>query len=261
MRTKLQTVDREKRNKFLPLRDAMIDRCDQQAEKARRAQEEKVLIATEKAELVAKGIPESEAKRQAEQTALSMIEAATETRVTMQELASGALTADAAEAKRKRIKQMLAEAKSGKVSKRERSGGSLMSLIGLLFGAKLRFAAAALLLVATGMWAQENQAAVEKYWQQARSSVEALKDSAVEGGIGNAVGVMNEAANASGQMLAQTTKVPWKSVLGGLVHERNILFIAAAGIVLLLGTILSHWKLSMAALPVAVLLLAASVIV
>lgn len=260
MRTKLQTVDREKRNKFLPLRDAMIDRCDQQAEKARRAQEEKVLVETERAELVAKGLPESEAKKQAEQTALSMIEAAAETRVTMKELAAGALTADAAEAKRKRIKQMLAEAKSGKVSKRERSGGSLMSLLGLLFGAKMRFAVAALLLVATGMWAQENQAAVEKYWQQARASVEAIKDSAVEGGIGNAVDAMNQAATASGEMLNSATDVKWKSVLAGLVHERNILFIAAAGIVLLFGAILSHWKLSMAALPIALLLLATSVV-
>lgn len=260
MRTKLQTMDREKRNKFLPLRDAMIDRCDQQAEKGRRAQEEKVLIATEKAELVAKGIPESEAKKQAELTALSMIEAAAETRTTMQELASGTLTADAAEAKRKRVKQMLAEAKSGKVSKRERSGGSLSSLIALFFGVKLRFALAALMLLAAGMWAQENQAAVEKYWQQARSSVEAIKDSAVEGGLGNAVGVMNQAATAGGEIMASSSKVQWKSVFVGLVHERNILFIAAAGIVLLLGTILSHWKLSLAAVPVAILILAASMI-
>lgn len=260
MRTKLQALDREKRNKFLPLRDAMIDRCEQQAEKARRAQEEKVLIATEKAELVAKGIPESEAKKQAEQTALSMIEAAVETRVTMQEIASGTLTADAAEAKRKRVKEMLAEAKSGKVSKRERSGNSLMSLITLFFGAKLRFAAAASLLVLTGMWAQENQSAIEKYWQQARTSVEALKESAVEGGIGNAVGVMNQAANASGEIMSKTSATKWKSVLGGLVHEGNIIFIAAAGVVLLLGTILSHWKLSYAALPIAILLLVASVV-
>lgn len=258
MRTKLQAIDREKRNKFLPLRDAMIDRCEHQSEKARRVQEEKVLIATEKAELVAKGIPESEAKKQAEQTALSMIEAAAETRVTMQELASGALTADAAEEKRKRVKEMLAEAKSGKVSKRERSGSSLKSLITLLFGTKLRFAAAALLLVLAGMWAQENQATIEKYWQQARSSVEAMKDSAVEG---NTAGIMNQAASASGQLISSTSKMQWKSVLGGMVHERNIIFIAAAGIVLLLGTILSHWKLSYAATPVALVLIVVSFVI
>ena len=255
MRSKLKTLDREKRATFLPFRDALIDRCDQQAEQVRRAKEEKVLIETEKAELVAKGIPDSEAKKQAEQLALSMVEAATETRVTMQEIASGTLTADAAEAKRKRIKQMLSEARSGKVSKRERTGGSLQFIVSQLLGVKLRFALAALLLVATGMWAQENQTAVEKYWQQARSSVEALKDRAVEGGIGNATGVLSEAADASGNLLAATTETKWKPVVAGLVHERNIIFIAAAGVVLLLGTLLYHWKLSVFVLPVAIVLL------
>lgn len=255
MRNKLKTLDREKRATFLPFRDALIDRCDQQAEQLRRAKEEKVLIETEKAELVAKGIPDSEAKKQAEQLALSMVEAATETRVTMQEIASGTLTADAAEAKRKRIKQMLSEARSGKVSKRERTGGSLQFIVSQLLGAKLRFALAALLLVATGMWAQENQTAVEKYWQQARSSVEALKDRAVEGGIGNATGVLSEAADASGNLLASTAETKWKPVVAGLVHERNIIFIAAAGVLLLLGSLLYHWKISVLVVPVAIVLL------
>jgi hypothetical protein len=144
------------------------------------------------------------------------------------------------------------------VSKRERSGSSLKSLITLLFGTKLRFAAAALLLVLAGMWAQENQATIEKYWQQARSSVEAMKDSAVEG---NTAGIMNQAASASGQLISSTSKMQWKSVLGGMVHERNIIFIAAAGIVLLLGTILSHWKLSYAATPVALVLIVVSFVI
>lgn len=107
MRTRLQQSKRPGLRSFRPPGDKLIDQWEQKIVESKRQRDEKILGKSEKAEMLANGISESEAAKRATAMAVSMVDAATETRQTMQDIAAGKLTDQAAMAKRQRIKQML----------------------------------------------------------------------------------------------------------------------------------------------------------
>ena len=259
MRTRLQRSKRSRLQVFRPRRDKLIDQWEQKIADSKRQKDEKFLGKAEKAELVANGVSESEAAKRSFAMAASMVDAASETKQTMQDIATGKLTDQAAMAKRQRIKQMLTEARSGKVSQREVRGRSLDAMLGQLLGSKFRFVFASLLFLASGMWIQSNQKELESYWQQAKSTaqttLDSLKKTTLDSkGLENASQALTTASEQAKTAIVKSEPKQWKSVWGGLINERNVLFVAIAGM-LVLGSVLCYgWKISFVVVPVAVLL-------
>ena len=259
MRTRLQQSKRPGLHVFRPRRDKLIDQCEQKMVDSKRQRDEKILGNAEKAEMVANGVSETEAAKRANAMAASMVDAAIETRQTMQDIAAGKLTDDAALAKRQRIKQMLTEARSGKVSKREVRSRSLEAMFAQLLGGKFRFVCASMLLLASGMWLQSNQKELESYWQQAKSTaqstLDSLKNSTLDSkGLENATQVLSNASEQAKTAIVKSEPKSWKSVWFGLVTERNVLFVTLAGILLLGSVLIYGWKISFVAIPIAALL-------
>lgn len=246
MRTKLDKSTNASRKIFRAYRDRLIDRWDARLSEAKRANEEELLARTEKAELIAAGVSATEAQKQANAMAASMVDAATETKQTMRELADGKLTDQAAEEKRRRIKAMLAEARSGKVSTKARSSRRLDALLGQLLGSKFRFACAAVLLLAVGMWVSSNRQSLENYWQQTKSTVSNIS---IEGGIAGA-------AETAKDTLSKSAELKWTPVLGGLVTQTNVIYVALAGLLMAVGTMFYGWKKSLIFAPLTMLILA-----
>ena len=247
MRSRLQGIQGSDRKQHHSRRDKMIDRWDAKLSEAKRGKDEKVLRIAGKAEMIAEGVSEAEAGKRAEELAASMVEAAHETRQAMHDIATGKLTVHAAEAKRQRIKQMLAEARSGKVSRREVRSRSLDRLLGQLLGSKFRFVCAATLFLGVGMWLQTNQQATRGYWQQARSTIDSLKNTKLDS---NAIeSAKNAIATASQQTQAGETKA-WKSIWFGSISEKNIVMVAISALVMLFGAMLSGWKKSLLLIPI-----------
>ena len=175
-----------------------------------------------------------------------MVDAAAETKQTMKELAAGKLTDQAAEDKRQRVKQMLAEARSGKVGHKERRSRRLDALLDQLLGSKFHFACAAILLLATGMWVSGNRQALENYWQQAKTSVSNIS---IEGGI-------ESAAQSAKSTLSKSAELKWTPVLGGLVNQTNVIYVALAGLLMVWGTFCYGWRKSLWFVPLTLLILA-----
>lgn len=253
MRAKLQVNKRSDVNGFRPSRDKMIDGWDVKLAEARREKDEKVLRIAGKAEMMAEGVSEAEASKRAEAVAASMVEAATETRQAMHDIATGKLTVHAAEAKRQRIKQMLADARSGKVSKREVRSRSFDRLLGQLLGSKFRFVCSAVLFLGIGMWLKANQQEMQGYWQQARSTIDSLKNTKLDSSaIESAKSAL---ATAKEQVQAEGNK-DWHPIWFGLISEKNILFVAVSAVVMLFGTMMYGWKKSLILIPLVLALCA-----
>ncbi len=255
MRTRLQQSKRIGLQVFRPRRDKFIDQWEQKLVDARRQNDEKILSKSEKAELVANGISESEAGKRADSLAASMVDAASETRQTILDIATGKLTDQAADAKRLRIKQMLTDARSGKMSTREVRSRSLDRMLGQFLGGKFRFACAALMLLASGMWIQSNQKGLEGYWQKAQSKIESLKNTTFDSkGLENVKEAISGATEQAKTATINSEPKQWKSVWGGLINEKNVLFVALAGLLMLGSVIIYGWKISVVLIPIAALM-------
>ncbi len=251
MRTKLDKSTNSSRRVFRAYRDRLIDRWDARLSEAKRANEEELLARTEKAELIAAGVSATEAQKQANAMAASMVDAATETKQTMRELADGKLTDQAAEEKRRRIKAMLAEARSGKVSPKARSSRRLDALLGQLLGSKFRFACASVLLLSVGMWVSSNRQSLENYWQETKTTVSNIS---IEGGIAGA-------AETAKNTLNKSAELKWTPILGGLVTQTNVIYVALAGLLMAAGTFFYGWKKSLIFAPLTLLILAIPIFV
>jgi serine/threonine protein kinase len=261
MRTRLQQSKQTGLQVFRPRRDKLIDQWEQKLTDTRRQNDEKILGKAEKAELVANGVSESEAAKRSIAMAASMVDAASETRQTMLDIAAGKLTDQAAMAKRLRIKQMMSEARTGKLSGRVVRSRALETMLGQWLGSKLRFVCGAVLLLASGMWIQANQKEVESNWQQAKSTakstLESLKNTTLDSsGLENATQALSTVTEQAKTAIVKSESKAWNRVWGGLVTEKNILFVALAGVLLLGSLFFSGWKITLLAIPIAALLCA-----
>ncbi len=262
MRAQVQSSKPVGAKPFLPLRDRLIDRWNLRIDEMRRDKDERTLEKAEQADLKAAGVSAAEAKKQAAEMAATLVEAAGETRQSMREIAAGQLTAQGAEDKRQRIKQMLAEARSGKFTQPNRSNRSLNRMLGQLLGSKFRFVCAGVLLLGVGLWVHSNSQALEVYWQKAKatasSTMDSIKNTKLDANslAGASQAALNNAKEQVQSTIAQSQSVPWTSVGAGMVHERNVVFIALAGLLMLWGTFLSGWRISLLLVPIAILLCA-----
>ena len=251
VRSRLQGQNRSDLKFHPSRRDKIIDRWDARLSEDRCARDEKILRKAGKAEMIANGVSESEAGKRADALAASIVDAATETRQAMQDIAVGKLTVHAAEAKRQRIKQMMAEARSGKFSKREVRSRSLDRFLGQLLGSKFRFVCSALLFLGVGMWLKANQHEMQGYWQQARSTIDTLKNTKLDA---NAIENAKNALTASNDKAAAPNTKNWQRIWLGMISEKNVLFVAIAAVLMLFGTMLYGWKKSLLLVPLALAL-------
>ena len=134
------------------------------------------------------------------------------------------------------------------MSTREVRSRSLDRMLGQFLGGKFRFACAALMLLASGMWIQSNQKGLEGNWQSLKNTTFDSK------GLENVKEAISAATEQAKTATINSEPKQWKSVWGGLINERNVLFVAIAGM-LVLGSVLGYgWKISFVVVPVAVLL-------
>ncbi len=138
--------------KFRAWREPLIRRLDANLRGTRKARDRKHLERVEAAGLEAAGVDAAQARQQAESLAVAMLDQAAEAR---RELAAAHAAIDpkvAAAAKRARIKAMLAEARSGKYSRKANAPGILTRLCGFICGPTLRFLLGCLLLGGCLFW-------------------------------------------------------------------------------------------------------------
>ena len=73
-------------------------------------------------------------------------------------------------------------------------------------------------------------------------------------GLENATQVLSSATDQAKKAIIKLEPKPWKNVWGGLVHERNVLFILLAGLLLLGSVFVNGWKISFLIIPIAALM-------
>jgi hypothetical protein len=231
-------------------RDRLIDGNEVKLAEKRRLREEQLLVSTEKAELLAAGVPEADAKIEAQAVAAAFVDAAAESRKVQQEIAQGNLTEQAAALKRQRIKTMLADARSGKGAKRAgRSGRAFEFLMNQLLGGKCRLVCAALLWLAVGFWVNANRQSLDSSWKQAAKTAASISTS-------NLKAVNTEALQQAASSVAELGQSSaWQPVLSGLVTQRNVAPAALAALVLSVSLFWSGWKKSLILIPLAAALL------
>ncbi len=140
---------------FRGWRDPLIKRINGYLRRTREARDRKHLATIEAAGLQASGVDATHARQQAENMATAMLDHAAAAR---RELAAAYAAVDpkiAAEEKRARIKAMLAEARSGKFASQPQAGGFLKRAMGFFGGAKLRFLSGCVLLAGCLLWMRQ----------------------------------------------------------------------------------------------------------
>jgi hypothetical protein len=105
------------------------------------------------------------------------------------------------------------------------------------------------------MWVKTNKDPLEQYWQQARTTVASIQKTSLDGGLAGAQATIEKAQSEVKQSIVDGSKHSWVPVLGGVVNERNVIFVALAGLLMLFGTMWYGWKISFAFVPLAIVIL------
>ncbi|MBI1900879.1 MAG: serine/threonine protein kinase [Planctomycetia bacterium] len=179
-----------RRKSFRAWRDPMVRWIDGRLLARRQNKDRKMLRKVQVASLQAQGIPAAEAQRRAENMAQSIVEQAAELRAEQ----ARPKTDETPEAKRARIKAMLAAARRGEGDPQKTATfAERLGLIVAPLSAKARFLAGALLLAGCVLWAHQNQLlptstkeAEEMQRSAAKTLVEMGKTAAATGEIPHA---------------------------------------------------------------------------
>ncbi len=241
-----------RRSRFQPWRDTVIDRLETRIEEARQAKDQKMLAGVERANLKARGVSDVDARRQSEAMAQSMAGFAAVNRQDNQRLAMQ--TAASAEARRERIRAMLQQARSGKPkSLTAVASRTTRAVLNQLLGGKLRFVVGALMIAGCTLWAQQNNllnaASLEKFKASASNLAQTdttKTDTALLTDQDQSIGQQMEQNPAATRPLQLPIVGGWfDSFAPGLI-----------GLVILgSGIIVSGWRFSLFAIPAAALTL------
>lgn len=232
------------------MRDALVDRLDARLNAKRELREQRVLAKVEAASLQASGVSKKDAEQQASAMAASLVTAASETR----QLVEQAATTKPDAAKRDRIKQMLATARSGKpqtkLAKASRATGKLFDQ---LLGGKLRFAIGAILLVGCAMWANQNKLFDKEKLTQVGSALQSSAETLTKSG-----GDLDEGKAAAAKVSKQVGNVIGKTKPLDLPLVGAFFSSFAPGIMGLLivvSSLVGSWRLSIVAVLAAAITL------
>ncbi len=218
-----------RRPKFRSWRDPVVHWIDAKVKAVREAKERKHLEKIEQQGLQATGMTMAEARRKAEQNAAAMVHGAAEIRETM---AVGHAEEDPA-AKRARIKAMLAAARDG--NEPEQKSNQVAAILGMLFGARVRFLLGGVLLAGCLLWLNQNGLL-------SRETLDELKQLPD--------GTLSE--NVTNLLPASKTTEDLKLPLGGLVSG---LHAGVAGLILLASSLFPGLRMALFAFPAALVAL------
>lgn len=244
-RSALAKGNQGKSRSWLPSwRDMLVDRLDARLQAKRDAREQRMLAKVEMASLQASGMQKKEAEEQASAMAASLVTAASETR---QMVVQSATAGKPDAAKRERIKQMLAAARSGKPqTKLARASRATGQMLEQLFGGKLRFALGAMLLVGCALWANQNKLFDKEKLTQVGSalqtSAEKLAKTGTDLGQGQAVAV--NVGQQVGSVLGKTQSLNMP-VVGGFFSSFAP---GVMGLLILMSSLVGSWRLTIPAL-------------
>lgn len=97
------------------------------------------------------------------------------------------------------------------------------------------------------MWFNQNQIEMQGYLQQARTTIDSLKNTKLDSSAIESA--KNAIATATEQIKTQTTQV-WNPVWFGLITEKNVLFVALSASIMLIATMMYGWKKSILLIPI-----------
>lgn len=242
------------RKKFRSWRDAVIRWMDDRLRADKERKERQHLQNVEEKNLQAQGVDVLAARKQAQAMADVLMDEAEHSR--KGPAIGGGTVADpksAAEAKRQRIKQMLADARKGAYQpKKNRMIGLATSPLTFALGGKMRFLLGCLLIATFAMWVKLNPD-VFKFGQikdAATNLAESVKTGDVKAATdtvkGSVAGTSKEAAGA------KALPIP---IVGAMVSGIPA---GVAGLVLVVLGLFRGWKMSLFALPAAAIILLGS---
>ena len=243
-----------KRNRSGYIRDWAIGWCENRIDCIKQARDLKSLKKIEQAALVAEGVSAEQAAEQAEQVAYAFVSDARknrgELRVQRQQT-SNLDPVQAAEQKRQRIKKMLAEAGSGK--HKRPLNESLSGPLDLLLGNQVRLLLSVGLLVGCALWARQNglfdSLSIEDV-QQAAGELSEVARSTVAGESQDGGQQLIDAAQDIKDKTARSTTPLNVPLIGSLFFGIGS---GLAGAMLLLSSFFRGWKMSLFAIPAALL--------
>lgn len=214
------------------LRDKVCAKMLHKADTAREARDHLQLAKIEQQGLQSEGVSASEARDQAWQIAAAVMDNARAVSP------DGVDAQAAAEAKRSRMKEMMGEARSGKYKK----GRDRMAPIKFALGGQTRLLAGCLLLAVFAIWGNSNGLfdSIKDLEISNLSSVDVDK-------LGSALGgVLDDASETAGTLDAKT------EVLGSSTSAWSI---GLAGILLVMSSFISGWRMSPFALAATAVIL------
>ncbi|MGI8980435.1 MAG: protein kinase domain-containing protein [Pirellulaceae bacterium] len=240
------------RKQFRGWRDAVIRWMDDRLRADKERKERQHLQNVEEKNLQAQGVDVLAARKQAQAMADVFMDEAEHAR--KEPVKGGATVVDpkaASEAKRQRIKQMLADARRGAYQpKKNRMLGLAASPLTFALGGKMRFLLGCLLIAAFAMWVKMNPnllQSVSQVSETAKSAIESAKTGDVKAATDTVKGSV--ADNSKQSAAAQDLPIP---VLG---HVLSGWPAGTAGLVLVALGLFRGWKMSIFALPAAALIM------
>ena len=238
------------RKKFRAWRDGLIRWMDDRLKADKERKERQHLQKVEEKNLQAQGVDILAARKQAQAMADVLMDEAEQGR---KEPAKGGTVIDpkaAAEAKRQRVKQMLADARRGAYQpKKNRMLGLAASPLTFALGGKMRFLLGCLLIAGFAMWVKMNPDVFKLGHMKAAATniAESVKTGDVKAATDTVKGsVANTSKDAA---VAKDLPIP---VLGHVLSGTSA---GIAGLVLVILGLFRGWKMSIFALPAAAIIL------
>lgn len=210
----------------LSIRDRVVMKLNQRAKANHEARDQQKLSKIEQRALISEGINVAEARDRAWQMAAALMDA---TKMPPAE----ATVAVAADAKRQRMKNMMADARSGRYSKTRDRFGWLKTLL----GAKLRLALGVTLLAVVAMWAQRSGILD-------REAIQSVATQIQQGDMN--LGEVSDSFREGAQAIGASEKLKDASMLGIPIGS-----LAIAGLMLVGSAFVSGWIMTPFALATA----------
>ncbi len=243
----------KKKPKFRPWRDGICDSLQLRIEAMHHTDDQKHLQKVEQAGLVEQGVSASDAKEQAAQMALALVDHADSISVAALEKRIANLDPETRRSQqRAKVKAILADAKSGKYRKPPTVMQKIRPVLNRVLGSYPRFLLGCCLIVGCLMWANENEL----------FSVDDLRKAATE--AGNAIGDVADAPleNVSGELAPIGNQIVGSfnkdskplsfPLLGNVFYNFNSLI---AGLILAGSAIVFGWRMAIFVLPAAAIVL------
>lgn len=259
MRARLKEVGERDRPKHAAWLDPILSWMNRRVTASKLAADIGNLENIEQQGLIAEGMSKKQAEEEAQKRASNAVDKAMEiriaspARVTTEPSEAGRqpIEMDAAELKRARIKAMLADAKSGRYSKKKSSAGCLGSMLAFAIDGKLRFVLGSLLLTGCLLWVNQNGLVSG---EQLKESGEQLKEAASQAienrelNMDDVEGAVEDAVDTETLTKMEPLKIP---IVGQFFDSFNP---GIAGLLLLFTAFFRGWKMTIFALPAAAIM-------